>query len=116
QVQLFPESGEAAQQRQFPERVGVHDRLQAFAQHLDLAIGAPDGDRVGRPATHHDALEDGLTAVEELLLAHGRAHASPSSCQWAIWASTAGEVISSAAGAAGTGRRGPGYRRSAAGR
>src|SRR6266705_3029689 len=87
-----------------------------FALNLDLSVGLADSDGVGGATAHHDALEHGLTAVEELLLAHRRAHPSPCLTPPATLGSTGWRVISSAAGAAGTGRRGPGCRQSAAGR
>src|SRR3977135_458480 len=106
-MELLPEPGQAAKQRQFPERVGIDDRPQALAQNLDLAVGLAHGDSVRGVGAHHDALEHGLTAVEELVLAHSRAHPSPCTTPLATEGSTGRRVISSAAGAAGTGRRGP---------
>ena len=70
EMELLPQTGQTAQQRQLPEPVRVDDRAEALAQHLDLAIGLADGDGVRGPAAHHDAFEHGLAAVEKLVLAH----------------------------------------------
>ena len=77
EVELFPQPGQAAHKRQLPEGMRIDDGAQSLAQDLDLAVGLADRDGVGGAAAHHDALEHGLAAVEELLLAHSRAHASP---------------------------------------
>src|SRR5438445_5946639 len=103
-------------QWQLPEGVRIDDRAKSLSENLDLAIGPADRHRIGGPAAHQDALEHGLTAVEEFVLAHRRAHPSPSPSPPAIQDPTGGALISSAAGAAGSGRRGPGCRRFAAGR
>ena len=78
QVQLLADQREAAQQRKLPDRVDVDGRLQLAAVDHDLPfkgvrvqLGQAHGNRVVALAAHHHAFDDGLAAIEELILLYG---------------------------------------------